>query len=172
VATFRVEGRVKRWLFKSEPSAFSFDDLWALKGHRTRWDGLRNYQVRNFLRDEVRAGDEVLFYHSSADPTGVVGVAEIVREAYPDPTQFDAEHPQYDPKSAQADPRWLAVDLRATRRLPRVVTLAEIKSSPRLKALRAVQPGSRLSITPVTEAEWAEVLRLAESPPKRPGKRT
>lgn len=154
---------MKRWLFKSEPSEFSFDDLWASKGRRTRWEGLRNYQVRNFLRDEVRAGDEVLFYHSSADPTGVVGLCEVVREAYADPTQFDVEHAQFDPKSERADPRWLAVDLRATRRLPRVVTLGEIKASPRLKGLRAVQPGSRLSVTPVTESEWSEVLRLAES---------
>jgi len=163
---------MKRWLFKSEPSAFSFDDLWALKGRKTRWDGLRNYQVRNFLRDEVRAGDEVLFYHSSADPTGVVGLCRIAREAYADPTQFDAEHAGYDPKSERADPRWLAVDLQATRRLERAMTLAEIKANLRLKGLRAVQPGSRLSVTPVTDEEWAEVLRLAAAPPKSPRKRS
>jgi predicted RNA-binding protein with PUA-like domain len=163
---------MKRWLFKSEPSEFSFDDLWAQKSRTTRWDGLRNYQVRNFLRDEVRAGDEVLFYHSSADPTGVVGIAQVVREAYPDPTQFDARHPLFDPKSERADPRWLAVDIQATRRLERVVTLAAIKASPRLKGLRAVQPGSRLSITPVTEGEWNEVLRLATGSPKRASKRS
>jgi predicted RNA-binding protein with PUA-like domain len=163
---------MKRWLFKSEPSEFSFDDLWASKGRTTRWEGLRNYQVRNFLRDEVHAGDELLFYHSSADPTGVVGLCKVVREAYPDPTQFDAKHPQFDAKSERADPRWLAVDIQATRRLERVVTLAQIKASARLKGLRAVQPGSRLSITPVTEAEWNEVLRLASEPPKRPSKRS
>ena len=163
---------MKRWLFKSEPSEFSFDDLWASRGHTTRWEGLRNYQVRNFLRDEVRAGDELLFYHSSADPTGVVGLCKVLREAYPDPTQFDSKHPQFDAKSDRADPRWLAVDIQATRRLERVVTLAEIKASSRLKGLRAVQPGSRLSITPVTETEWSEVLRLASQPPKRPSKRS
>ena len=163
---------MKHWLFKSEPSEFSFDDLWASKGHTTRWEGLRNYQVRNFLRDDVHAGDEVLFYHSSADPTGVVGLCKVLREAYPDPTQFDSKHAQFDAKSDRADPRWLAVDIQATHRLARVVTLAEIKASPRLKGLRAVQPGSRLSITPVTEAEWSEVLRLASQPAKRPSKRS
>jgi predicted RNA-binding protein with PUA-like domain len=161
-----------RWLFKSEPSAFSFDDLWSLKGRKTRWDGLRNYQVRNFLRDEVRAGDEVLFYHSSADPTGVVGLCRVVRAAYPDPTQFDAKHAGFDPRSERGDPRWLAVDIAATRRLERAVTLAEIKSSPILKGLRAVQPGSRLSVTPVTDEQWAEVLRLAAEGPKRPRNRS
>lgn len=152
---------MRYWLVKSEPSEFSFDDLWAARGRRTSWDGVRNYQSRNFMRDGMRKGDGVLFYHSNADPTGVVGLAEVAREAYPDPTQFEPGHPHQDPRSDPAEPRWLMVDLRAKRRLPRVVTLAELKQSRRLAGMPVVQRGSRLSVTPVTLAEWREVLRLA-----------
>ena len=158
------------WLIKSEPSEFSFDDLWSAKGRRTCWDGVRNFQARNFMRDGMRKGDGVLFYHSNAEPSGVVGLAEVVREAYPDPTQFEAGHAHHDPKSDPADPRWCMVDVRATRRLPRVVTLAELKAHPRLAQMAVVQRGSRLSVTPVSAAHYQELLRMAEGKLQRPAR--
>jgi predicted RNA-binding protein with PUA-like domain len=161
---------MRYWLIKSEPSEFSFDDLWAARGRRTAWDGVRNYQARNFMRDGMRKGDGVLFYHSNADPSGVVGLAEVAREAYPDPTQFEAGHPHHDPGSDPASPRWLMVDVRATRRLPRVVSLDELKANPSLAGMGVVQRGSRLSVTPVTLEEWREVLRMAGSRPSRPAR--
>jgi predicted RNA-binding protein with PUA-like domain len=161
---------MRHWLIKSEPSEFSFDDLWAARGRRTCWDGVRNYQARNFMRDGMRVGDRVLYYHSNAEPSGVVGVAEVVREAYPDPTQFEPGHAHHDPRSDPEDPRWCMVDVRALERLPRVVTLAELKANPRLEAMAVVQRGSRLSVTPVTEAEYEEVLRMAGGTRRRPSR--
>jgi len=161
---------MRHWLIKSEPSEFSFDDLWAARGRRTCWDGVRNYQARNFMRDDMRVGDRVLYYHSNAEPSGVVGVAEVVREAYPDPTQFESGHPHHDPRSDPQDPRWCMVDVRALERLPRVVTLAELKANPRLEGMAVVQRGSRLSVTPVTEAEYEEVLRMASGARRRPSR--
>ncbi|HVS18170.1 MAG TPA: EVE domain-containing protein [Planctomycetota bacterium] len=159
------------WLIKSEPSEFSFDDLWQARGRRTLWDGVRNYQARNSMRDDMRVGDGVLYYHSNADPAGVVGLAEIVRAAYPDPTQFELGHPHADPKSDPDDPRWVAVDVRAVRRLPRVVTLAELKAEPALARMAVVQRGSRLSVTPVTPEEWDVVVALGGVPArKRPNR--
>jgi len=155
------------WLIKSEPDEFSFDDLWQAKGRRTMWDGVRNYQARNYLRDGMKVGDQVLYYHSNADPAGVVGVAEVVREAYPDPTQFEPGHPHEDPKSEREAPRWVAVDVRALQRLPRVVTLADLKAEPALAGMAVVQRGSRLSVTPVTAREWAVVLALGGVRAKR-----
>ena len=152
--------RPRYWLMKSEPNAFSFDDLLAAKGRRTHWDGIRNYQARNFMRDEMRTGDRVLFYHSNAKPPGVVGVAEVVKNAYPDPTQFDPASDYHDPKSDPEDPRWLMVDIRAVRELPRLVELDELKSRPELAEMAVVQRGQRLSIQPVTPEEWAVVLEL------------
>jgi predicted RNA-binding protein with PUA-like domain len=148
----------RHWLMKSEPSAFSIDDL-ARKGV-TPWDGIRNYQARNHLR-EAKIGDEVLFYHSSADPTGVAGVAKVARAAYPDPTQFDAKSDHHDPASQRDAPRWDAVDLAFVRKLPRVVTLDEIKANPALKDMVVAKKGSRLSVQPVTPAEFAAVLAMA-----------
>lgn len=150
------------WLIKSEPQEFSFDDLWRARGRRTSWEGVRNYQARNFLRDGMRVGDGVLFYHSSSDPAGVVGLAEVVRESYPDPTQFERGHPHEDPRSDPEGPRWVAVDVRAVRRLARTVTLADLKAEPALSRMAVVQRGSRLSVTPVTPGEWAAVLALGE----------
>jgi len=155
-----MSARARRyWLFKSEPSAFSWDDLWAAPGRRTSWDGVRNYQARNFLREDVRAGDGVLFYHSGAEPPGVVGVADVVREAYPDPTQHDPEHPRYDPGSDPAAPRWWMVDIRARRPLERFVPLGELKRTSALSGMGVVQRGQRLSVQPVRAAEWRAVLR-------------
>jgi len=158
--------RRRYWLLKSEPGSFSFEDLWAAKGRRTPWDGVRNYQARNLLRDELRPGDGVLFYHSNADPTGVAGLAEVASEPRPDPTQFDPADDHFDPQARPEDPRWWLVDVRAVQRLPRTVPLAELKAEPGLAAMAVCQRGSRLSVQPVTPAEWRLVQRLAGSKPK------
>jgi predicted RNA-binding protein with PUA-like domain len=151
---------VRTWLMKSEPSVFSFQDLWKAKGRKTLWDGVRNYRARNFMRDDMKVGDRVLYYHSNADPAGVAGVAEVCREAYPDPTQFDPKSKYFDAKSDPAEPRWVVVDLRAVRALPAFVSLADLKENPRLTSMGVVQRGNRLSVQPVTDAEWREVLRM------------
>jgi predicted RNA-binding protein with PUA-like domain len=148
------------WLMKSEPSVFSIDDLAKVK--RTSWDGVRNYQARNLLRDDVKVGDDVLFYHSSADPAGVAGLARIARAAYPDPTQFDAKSEYHDPKATRDAPPWVVVDVEFVRKLPRVVTLAELKANPALKDMVVTRRGSRLSVQPVTPAEFAAVLAMAK----------
>jgi predicted RNA-binding protein with PUA-like domain len=150
------------WLFKTEPSAFSLDDLKAAPGGVAPWDGVRNYQARNLLRDDVRVGDGVLFYHSSTDPVGVVGLAEVVRAAYPDHTAWDPKSAHPDPRSTPESPRWYMVDVRYVRHFPRTVTLAELKAHPALQTMKVVQRGMRLSIQPVTAGEWAAVLKLAE----------
>jgi predicted RNA-binding protein with PUA-like domain len=152
------------WLVKSEPEVFSFDDLWNAKGRTTLWDGVRNYRARNFLRDEMAIGDGVLVYHSSADPTGIAGIAEIASAAVPDPTQFDPRDDHFDPESLRDAPRWFGVEVRATERLPRFVTLAELRAEPKLAAMAVLQRGNRLSITPVREDEWVRVRALAGLP--------
>ena len=149
------------WLLKSEPDVFSFDDLQRAKGKRTLWDGVRNYQARNFMRDGMKKGDGVLFYHSNAKPPGIAGLAEIVKEAYPDPTQFDPKDKHYDPKSDPDDPRWLCVDVRAVKALPELIPLDDLKQHPKLKGMEVCRKGSRLSVQPVTAAEWRVVKGLA-----------
>ncbi len=148
------------WLVKTEPEVFSFDDLWRAPKRTTAWDGVRNYQARNYLRDQMRKGDQVLVYHSSCEETGVVGLARVVREAYADPTQFQAGHVHADPASSPADPRWVCVDLQATRKLPRLVSLGSMKTDPGLDGMLLLQKGSRLSVQPVSEAHWQRVLDL------------
>lgn len=150
----------KLWLVKSEPEAFSWDHLCDSKGRRTHWDGIRNYQVRNFIRDDIKKGDLLLYYHSNAKPPGVVGIAEVVKEAYPDHTQFDPKDGHFDAKSDPADPRWLMFDLKAKQKLPEYVPLQALKDNNKLKDMLVVQRGQRLSIQPVTPAEWKEVLRM------------
>lgn len=150
----------KYWLMKSEPDVFSFDDLWSARGKRTCWDGVRNYQARNFLRDALKKGDGVLFYHSGTKPPGVAGLAEVVKEGYPDPTQFDPADAHHDPGSDPADPRWFMVDIRATKKLPTFVTLDALKANRKLGKMAVVQRGQRLSVQPVTTAEWNEVKRM------------
>jgi predicted RNA-binding protein with PUA-like domain len=156
----------RHWLMKSEPEVFSIDDL-AREG-KTAWDGVRNYQARNFMRDEMKLGDLVLYYHSNADPAGVAGIAKVCREAYPDPTQFDASSEYHDPKSDPDDPRWVLVDVEFVERFDEVVPLTALKDNPALADMKVVQRGMRLSVQPVTPDEWNEVLSMAQRP-RRPG---
>ena len=148
----------KFWLFKSEPSAYSFADL--QRDGMAEWDGVRNYQARNFLRDTVQEGDGVLFYHSNAAPMAVVGTAVVVRAGYPDATAWDpnSEHP--DPKSAPEDPRWYMVDIRADQAFEIPVTLEAIKYTPGLENMMVAQRGARLSIQPVSPEEWSIVTKM------------
>lgn len=147
------------WLFKSDPESFGLDDLAASPRRSTAWDGVRNFQARNLLRDEVSAGDGVLFYHSQAGPPAVVGLAEVVRAGYPDPTQFDRKAKGHDPASPPDDPRWYAVDIRLVERLPRPVTLPELRQAPALREMVLLRR-SRLSVQPVRPAEWKAILKL------------
>ena len=148
------------WLFKSEPTAYSFTDLQNEEDRTAEWDGVRNYQVRNFMRDDMQVGDGVLFYHSTAKPLAVVGTATIVSGAYPDATAFDPTEKHYDAKSNPDNPAWLMVDIKADKEFVRPVTLAEIKQNPRLQDMFLVRRGMRLSIQPVTKDEWDEVTSL------------
>lgn len=154
----------KYWLMKSEPSVFSYDDLTKEPKKTAMWDGVRNYQARNLLRDELKKGDEVLFYHSNEDPVGVAGLATVVREGYPDPTQFDPKQKYYDAKSDPEKPRWFVVDVKAKKKLARVVTLKEIKARKSLESMKLVQKGQRLSVQPVTQKEYETILAMAEKP--------
>ena len=149
---------MKYWLFKSEPSAYSIDDL-AREGI-TAWTGVRNYQARNFTRDAMRPGDPGFFYHSSCEVPGIVGIVEVAQSAYADPTQFDRKSRYYDPGATREEPRWLNVDVKFVRRT-RVVGLDELRREKALRKMQVLQRGNRLSITPVTPAEWACVMRLA-----------
>ena len=148
------------WLLKSEPDVFSFDDLLAAPGRTTGWDGVRNYQARNFMRDAMRVGDGVLFYHSNAEVAGVAGTAEVARSAYPDATAFDPAHDGYDPKSRPDAPAWVQVDVRAVAPFAPFVSLAAMRAEPALAEMLVLRRGNRLSVTPVTAAEWAAVCRL------------
>ena len=150
------------WLMKSEPDVYGFDDLLKAPDRTTHWDGVRNYQARNFMRDDMKVGDLVLFYHSSAEPAGIAGTAEVVREAYPDHTALDPTDPHFDPKSDRDEPTWVMVDVRAKERFPHFVTLADLRAARGLDKMQALQRGNRLSITPVTEAEWEIVTRLGK----------
>jgi predicted RNA-binding protein with PUA-like domain len=142
---------------KSEPDVFSFDDLWRAPKRTTGWDGVRNYQARNFMRDDMRVGDGVLFYHSNGEPPAVAGIAEVARAAYPDPTALEPDHPHFDPKSRADAPTWLQVDVRAVERLVHPVTLPEMRAMPALAAMELLRKGSRLSVQPVRPAEWEAV---------------
>ncbi len=153
-------GERRHWLVKTEPGAFSFDDLLACPGRTTAWDGVRNYQARNFMRDDMKRGDVVLFYHSNADPAAVMGVATVVREAYPDPTAIDPEDPHYDPRSERHAPTWFVVDLRAAERFTHPVTLGELRGEKTLRGMALLQKGSRLSVQPVTPREFEIVHAL------------
>ena len=149
------------WLVKSEPDVFSFDDLLSAPAQTSMWEGVRNYQARNYMRDAMCKGDSVLFYHSNAKPTGVVGIAEVASEAYPDPTQFDPESLYYDAKATLETPRWLLVDIRAKRKLPRLISLAELKTQSQLQTMHLLQKGNRLSVMPVTRDAFEHIVALS-----------
>ncbi|WP_298211861.1 EVE domain-containing protein [Acidovorax sp.] len=147
------------WLMKSEPNECSIDDALAAPDATVPWTGVRNYQARNFMRDEMRVGDGVLFYHSSCPEPGIAGIARVASATRPDPTQFDANSPYHDPKSPTDKPRWLLLDVQALRKT-RLVGLAELREHPELAQMRVLQRGNRLSITPVEVGEWEVIGRL------------
>ena len=148
------------WLMKSEPDAFGIDDLANMSKQTEHWDGVRNYQARNMMRDEMKLGDQVFFYHSNCDEPGIVGIAEVCREGYPDFTAFDPEHKYFDPKSHPDKPTWIMVDVRFVRKLSRNITLKELKDHPALSNLTLLRRGNRLSIMPVSCEEWDYIMNL------------
>jgi predicted RNA-binding protein with PUA-like domain len=152
------------WLMKSEPDEVSIDDLAAAPAQTLPWTGVRNYQARNFMRDDMRLGDGVLFYHSSCPQPGIAGLAQVVGPAEPDSTQFDRKSPYFDPKSTKDKPRWVQVDVRLVRKVP-LLALARMREEPTLATMRVLQRGNRLSITPVSGAEWRAVLALLKPRP-------
>ena len=148
------------WLLKSEPDCFSFEDLWNAPRRRTGWNGIRNYQARNFMRDAMHVGDGVLYYHSGAEPPGVAGIARVASAAYPDPTQFDPKSDYFDAKSSRDEPRWSLIDVKYKRKLKRTIALTELKDRPELDGFALVHRGNRLSVLPVTKAQWDFILGL------------
>lgn len=150
----------KYWLVKSEPSCFSIDDLAKCKNKTTYWDGVRNYQARNFMRDEMKLGDYVLFYHSNAKPNAIVGVCKIVKEGYTDFTAFDPEDEHYDPKSKPESPAWIMVDIKLIKKFKSQVALSDIKENSKLQEMRLVQRGNRLSVMPVNKKEFDTIIKM------------
>jgi predicted RNA-binding protein with PUA-like domain len=159
------------WLFKADPETYSFDDLGAEPDRTTGWDGVRNYQARNYLRDSIKIGDGVLFYHSSADPPSIAGIAEVVRAGHPDPTAFDPQSAHPDPKSDPANPTWYQVSIRAVEPIDPPLELPRLRQVPALGGMELLRKGSRLSIQPVRESEWNAIMALAgvkaKAKPKR-----
>ena len=148
------------WLMKSEPTVFSIDDLKSCPKKIDHWDGVRNYQARNMMRDQMKAGDQVFFYHSNCAVPGISGIMEVVREGYPDHTAFDPQSPYFDEKSDASAPRWFMVDVRYLRHTRRHIPLSELKAHPALAAMPLVRKGNRLSIMPVSPDEWEVILSL------------
>jgi predicted RNA-binding protein with PUA-like domain len=146
------------WLMKSEPDTFSIDDLKRKKYEA--WDGVRNYQARNFMRDDMRVGDGVFFYHSNCAEPGIAGLAEVATDAYPDPSQFDPKSKYFDPGSSRDNPRWMLVDVKFAKKLKRVITLDELKNHKALADMRLLRKGNRLSVMPVEAADWKYILGL------------
>lgn len=149
------------WLFKSEPDAFSIDDLKAMKDKKDHWDGIRNYQARNLMRDEMVKGDFGFFYHSSCKVPGIVGVVEVVKEAYPDHTAWNPDSKYYDPKSSVDNPRWVMVDVKFRQKFVEVISLVKLRSLGKLDDMALLQKGSRLSIQPVSKANWNTIFELS-----------
>lgn len=154
----------KYWLMKSEPECYSIGHLADEENKTTFWDGVRNYQARNYMRDDMQQGDKVLFYHSNAKPPGVAGVATIVKESYPDFTAFDPQDKHFDPKSKQENPRWFMVDIKFEKKLKRLVSLDELRSVKSLDGMVLLQKGSRLSVQPVTKKQFETVCKQADKP--------
>lgn len=152
---------MRYWLVKSEPDVFSFADLQAAPKKTTHWDGVRNYEARNTLRDAMKQGDRCFYYHSNAEPSGIAGICEVVREGYPDHTAFDKKDPHYDPKSKADAPTWYMVDVKAVRPFPRLISLGELREVTALKGMVLLQKGSRLSVQPVTKKEWETICAMA-----------
>ena len=148
---------MRYWLMKSEPGDVSIDDLAGFPNQTVDWYGVRNYQARNFMRDQMKLGDQAFFYHSNCDVPGIAGIVEISKLAYPDRTQFDAKHKYFDPKSTPENPRWMNVDVRLVRKT-RLLSLKELRSYPELAHMRILQKGNRLSITPVDPREWEFIM--------------
>ena len=153
------------WLMKSEPTAFGIDDLKNMPEQTEHWDGVRNYQARNMMRDQMEVGDQVFFYHSNCKVPGIVGIMEVVRESYPDHTAFDPQSKYFDPKSSPEKPRWFMVDIKYIRHTRRVIPLTELKDCEPLENMQLVRKGNRLSIIPVSADEWKIILRLEEVAP-------
>lgn len=151
---------MNHWLMKSEPDAFSIDDLHDMPKQTEHWDGVRNYQARNMMRDDMKLGDLVFFYHSNCKEPGIVGIAKVVKTAYPDFTAWDPTSKYYDPKSTPDNPRWFMVDIQFVRKLSRTITLNELKARPDIDDMPLVRRGNRLSIMPVTEPQWNIVLSM------------
>lgn len=153
---------MRYWLMKSEPSDLSIDDLAALPGKTTAWTGVRNYQARNFMRDEMQVGDLAFFYHSSCDEPGIAGIVKIVAAAHPDETQFDRQSPYYDAKATREHPRWVNVDVKHVKKT-RLIGIGELRQHRELANMQVLKKGNRLSITPVTEAEWNFITKTLDS---------
>lgn len=153
---------MKYWLIKSEPEEFSIDDLAKAKNQTTYWDGVRNYQARNYIRDEMKIGDQVIFYHSNSEPPSAVGICQVVKEAYPDFTAFDTKNPHYDPKSKKDSPAWMMVDVKFVKKFKKSISISEIKSNKKLHKMKLVQPGNRLSVMPVKKEEFDEIVKMGK----------
>jgi len=149
------------WLLKSEPTSYSIDHLRQEKNKTTSWDGVRNYQARNFMRDAMKKGDLAFFYHSNCDEPGITGIVEIVREAHPDLTALDPEDHHYDPKSTSDNPRWVVVDVKFKQKFNKIIPLRTLKDNPRLKELLILRKGNRLSVTPVSKKDWDAIIAMA-----------
>jgi predicted RNA-binding protein with PUA-like domain len=150
------------WLMKSEPDAFGINDLYKKPNQTEHWDGVRNYQARNMMRDAMKLGDQVFFYHSNCEQPGIVGIMEVVKEGYPDFTAFDPDDAHFDPKSDPDKPRWMMVDVRFVKTLSRTISLRELKAKQELVNMAVVRPGNRLSIMPVSANEWQFILGLEQ----------
>lgn len=154
--------QMKYWLMKSEPESFSIDTLKSLRAQTSSWEGVRNYQARNFMRDEMQIGDKAFFYHSSCEVPAIVGIMEVVRESYPDFTAFDPESPYYDPKSSPKTPRWFMVDVKLIKKFKTIIPLSTLKNQLPLKNMQLLKQGNRLSILPIAKSEWEYILHLSE----------
>jgi predicted RNA-binding protein with PUA-like domain len=153
---------MKYWLIKSEPEAFSIDDLIKAKDQTTFWNGVRNYQAKNYLHDEMKIGDRIIFYHSNSEPPGAAGICEVVKEGYPDFTAFDPEDIHFDSKSKNDSPTWFMVDVKFVKKFSRFISLMEIKSNKILRNMKLVQPGNRLSVMPIIKTEFDEIVKMGK----------
>jgi predicted RNA-binding protein with PUA-like domain len=155
--------RVNYWLMKSEPEVFSIKDLEKAPGQTTHWDGVRNYQARNFMRDQMQVGDLLFFYHSNSNPPGIAGIAQIAKAGYPDHTAFDPENIHFDPKSKTDTPTWYMVDVKHVETFPSLLSLEMLKNMPELEDMVLLQKGSRLSVQPVTQKQWQIINKISKN---------